>query len=275
MLSGSPESLFMGDQNKPHQLPPEPIVLRSINLYSGPKEVWAYFFRGKRENLTWTPAAWPSLQGRGQMLGRELVWEAPWPGWQACCAPAPSADSTVGGSPRDNGTEIPGPHLAAQTSRIRILLDKGFLLSGHGLSSHNYLLVAPAYISISLIRAENGIRSRGNNCGEWKINLPFRKSPTKTMSVCSFEIDSWIAPYCLNEKHFLVLGGGGGAGRGLLLKGHPPLHMVTWLPADSFSAVSCASPGHSGELGAVSVEVYHFPSPSRDGAVEVWARAMG
>lgn len=51
MLAGSLESRFMGDQNKPHQLPQEPIVLRSINLYSGPKKGWAYFFRGKRELL--------------------------------------------------------------------------------------------------------------------------------------------------------------------------------------------------------------------------------
>ena len=71
MLSGSPESLFMGDQNKPHQLPPEPIVLRSINLYSGPKDVWAYFFRGKRESLTWTPTTRRALHGCGQMLGWE------------------------------------------------------------------------------------------------------------------------------------------------------------------------------------------------------------
>ena len=110
MLSGSPESLFMGDQNKTHQLPQEPIVLRSINLYSGPKDVWAYFFRGKRESLTWTPTARHALHSRGQMLGWESGWETPWPGRQACCAPAPPADFTVGGSPSDNGTEIPGPH---------------------------------------------------------------------------------------------------------------------------------------------------------------------
>ena len=122
--------------------------------------------------------------------GVGVGWETPWPGWQACCAPAPPADFTVGGSPGDNGTEIPGPHPAAPTSRTRILRDKGFLLSGRGLPSHNYLPVAPACISINLIRAENGIRSRGNNCGEWKINLPFCKSPPETMSVCSFEVGS-------------------------------------------------------------------------------------
>lgn len=148
------------------------------------------------------------------MLGWQPAWEAPLPGRQARCAPAPPADFTVGGSPNDIGTQIPGPHRAEQTSRTRILLNKGFFLSGRGLPSRNYHPVAPAYISINLIGAEKGLRSRGNNCGEWKINLPFCKSPSKTMSVCSFAIGSRITPYCLNEKRLLVPGGWGAVQEG-------------------------------------------------------------